>query len=723
MKRTKKAPRLFRESIPARRYERKILKRIPLANEREYLEGLYRRDGQSYVREADLPKKDVAHLRRLAKAVKHNRGMLQPVKLGLLAVVAAAGLVFLTFFMNPLLASAIESGLESAFVARSELQGFAVRPFAGGVSFDALYIADRNRPMRNLFEVYDANVQLDLGQLLRGKILIQDFDAGELRFGSERASTGALPEDHPARVARDGDTGTERSTLLADAGGVVQEGADELLSLDPQEILDSELARLTTPDVVDEQIAFIRSEITRTRNEITDIQAATGEFRDTAEGLLETDIRSIDSVERLVSLSEDSEAAVDEARALLDRSASLTSDIGQSRARAEGSIRAVTEAVNNDVSGIQDRIPSASDVLRGPVASFVEPRLMALVEPYRDNIDTVLEAVTWLQEQSEGREAASGPGRRGRTITFPTVGYPGFLLERAAAGAATTSVQYQAELRSLSSNPDMVSTPPTALYEQRRDGRSALVSAVFDTRSSASTRFDLDLALEAQPIRFNIPNAPFSFSGLDGSFDLTAEARLVDTGDGELREELVALLRIVPDELRFSSEGRIAERVESVIDRAETIEIDIRSPAAEGEQAVSTNLDGPIRDEIAAFLSEQRDMIVEEVEAGVRRQLDEQRARYEDELEQLLAAYSDVQTAVDDARSLADEALEQRAALETRVAELRGEVEDRVRAEAEAARQEAERRAREQAEAAAEEAEEQVREEAGRIIDSIRSPF
>ncbi|MFW6252417.1 MAG: hypothetical protein ACOC4F_00685, partial [bacterium] len=525
MKRTKKPPRLFRESIPSRRYERKILKRIPLAHEREYLESLYRREGESHVREAELPNKDVAHLRRLAKAVKHNRGMLQPVKLGLLAFVAGAGLVFLTFFMNPLLSSAVERGLESAFVAQSELQGFSLRLFSAGVSFDSLQVADRNRPMRNLFEVYDANVQLDLGQLLRGRIVIQDFDAGELRFGRERSVTGALPDDHPAQVARGDAGGAERSELLENAGEVVQEGTDELLSLDPQEILASELARLRTPAVVDEQIAFIRSEVTRTRDEIAAIEAATGEFRDVAESLLETDIRSIDSVERLVVLREDSEGAVEDARSLLDRSASLTADVGQSRVRAEEAVRAVAEAVNNDVSGIQERIPSASDVLRGPVASFIEPRLMAFVEPYRDNVDTVLEAVAWLQNRSEGREATSGIARRGRTITFPSVGYPRFLLERAAAGAATPAVRYQAELLSVSSDPEMVSTPTTARYEQRHNGHSAVVNAVFETRRSVSTRFDLDLALEAQPIRLNIPNAPFSFTGLDGSFDLTAEAR------------------------------------------------------------------------------------------------------------------------------------------------------------------------------------------------------
>ncbi|MFW6253275.1 MAG: hypothetical protein ACOC4F_05020, partial [bacterium] len=199
--------------------------------------------------------------------------------------------------------------------------------------------------------------------------------------------------------------------------------------------------------------------------------------------------------------------------------------------------------------------------------------------------------------------------------------------------------------------------------------------------------------------------------------------RLVETGGGELREELVARLRIVPEELRFSSAGFIEERVESVIERAGIIEIDIGSPAPAGERAVRTNLDEPIREEIAAFLSEQRDIIVEEVEAGVRRQLDEQRARYEEELDQLLAVYSDVQSAAEEARSLADEALARRAALEARVAEVRGEVEDRARAEAEAARLEAERRAREEAESAAEDAEERVREEAGRVIDSIRSPF
>ena len=722
MKRAQKPPRLFRETIPSKRYERKILKRIPLVNEREYLAGLYRADGESYVREPELPKKDVAHLKRLAKAIKHNHGLFQPVKLGLLAFVAGGVLLFLLLFLSPLLETAIERGLESAFVARSTLEGFTVRPFVPGVSFDTLVVADRNRPMRNLVEIHSARLELDLGQLVRGRVVIREFDAGELRFGTDRISSGALPDGHPALTGRAGTGQDAATTLRDDAGTAVQDGVEQLLSLDIQEIVDAELSRLETPGVVDEQIAGLRVQLSEAQTDITALQTGTDTLRSDASRLLSTDIRSISSVDQLVVLYESSESLSRDATVLLNRVSTVSSDIAESRAQVEGAIAAVSEAVRSDTSGIQDRIPSAADILSGPVAAFVEPRIMAVVDPYRETIDTVLGAFGWLQQRSEDREATAGPGRSGRTVSFPSREYPRFLLERATAGAATESVQYSAELVSLSSNPDLLEVAPTARYEQRHNGRRAVIAAVFDSRENAPIPFDIDITLESQPIGFTVPNAPFSFIGLTGSFDLTAEARLVEAGGETLREELVAFVRVIPDTLQFSSEGVIVERVRSVIERAGSIDIEVHAPAT-GDRTVRTNLDDPIREEITAFLSEQRDAIVATVEAEVRRRLDEQLARYDEELSQLSALYADLESYAGEARELADQVFEQRAAIENRITGLRGEVEDRVRAEAEAARREAERRAREEADAAAREAESRVREGAGRVIDSIRSPF
>lgn len=722
MKRTRKPPRLFGTVIPAKRYEKKILKRIPLVGEREFLAGLYQKDGDTYVRPDDLPKKDTAHLRRLAKAVKHNRGLLQPVKLGLLAAIAGASLVFLLFFLSPILSRTIERGLESAFVARSDLAGFSIRPFDPGLSFDSLVVADRNRPMYNLFEIHSVRVQLDLGQLLRGRVVIRDLDAGELRFATGRSESGALPDTHPARRAASADRQETRSTLREDAAGLVQDGVDQLLSLDVEQIVAAELSRLTTPGVVDEQITSIRAEITDAREQIRDVQEDLASFRRDSQRLLSTDVRSIRSVDQLVSLYEETDAVARDAQAITSQVAAVSADVGESQARVTAAVEAITAAVQRDLSGIQERIPSASDVVAGPVAAFVEPHLFAIVEPYRDTIDTVLNAVRWLQARSADSDSAAQPGRQGRTVTFPSREYPRFLLERAAAGAAIASIQYSAELTSLSSNPDMMPEPTRARYQQQWNGRGAHVHAAFDTRTNATTPFDLDVLLERQPLTFTIPNAPFSFTGLAGSFDLTAEARLIED-NGSLGEELAAFLSVVPDELSFSSDGLIVQRVRSVIERAGSIDITIRAPAARGEAAVETNLDGPIRDEIAAFLAEQRDEILAQVEAAVRREIDEQRARYEQELEQIVALYAEIEGYVAEARTLADQVREQRNAIDARIAGLRDELEDRARAEVEAARAEAERRAREEAEAAAREAEGRVREEAGRIIDSIRSPF
>ena len=79
--------------------------------------------------------------------------MVRTGKVSLIAVLVAAVLVFNFAFKNRLLERALERGLEAVFSARAEVGELDFRIFSGRLFFAHLSVADKQQPLRNLFEL------------------------------------------------------------------------------------------------------------------------------------------------------------------------------------------------------------------------------------------------------------------------------------------------------------------------------------------------------------------------------------------------------------------------------------------------------------------------------------------------------------------------------------------------------------------------------------------
>ena len=751
----KRPPRLFRKSLRRRALQRRILKRIPVRSEREWVRELYGDTGAGeggspkdlLERRDPLSKEEVKRLRQLAKAVKHNRGYFQPVKLGLVSSIVGALLVFLLIFASPLAARGVERGLEAVFGARAQFDGFELRFLEPGFSFEKLSVADRNRPMYNLFEVGGGELRVDLAQLIRARVVVRNLEARDISFGGERSESGELP---PERQPEAFDDAGQRAAAAERVSALFGETAGELRGMisgiDAREIVEAEIAELSTPDVVVRERERIENRVAEWEQRIAEAEAAVSEFRDDVETLIAIDPSSIDSVSRLRDAVETAERVNDRGEDFYDRGREGVRAASSTREDVRAAIDAVSAAVERDIAYIEGRIPDPETVLREPFVGLVSSIAEEHVAPYVERGRTAYDAYLRLQRLRERVTEETGgvderPGR-GRDLVFPSTDYPRFVLERASVNFVEDRYDYIGSLSDVSSDPELTGEPARARFVWSRsserndtsldDRDSRAVPAVdpneiqdrdpdgdsggdvqveLDMRSGAESRVAVYVDLFGGHMSLPVGQAGvIPVDGLRSEFDLNTMITVTPEGSVQFRGNS----RLFNPDVGFSTENEVTRRTQAVLDRTGTVTAGITLPPGD-DRAVRTNLDEALASEIGAFVRELRDRALEEAEGYVRERFSSEIGRVEQLVGDGVAVVEQAQQRYDELVELYEQAQQEKARIEARLVDLEREVERRAREEVERAEQ----RAREEAERAEQEARDEVEDRARDRMDGF----
>jgi uncharacterized protein (TIGR03545 family) len=109
-----------------------------------------------------------------------------------MTIVALLMIGGLVLFRDVLLKKAAVTGLQAAFGAKADVIGLA-SGFAPSVNLENVDVANRRKPMANLFEFDKLAAGVELGPLLAGNVHVHEATLEGLRFGTTRTESGALP--------------------------------------------------------------------------------------------------------------------------------------------------------------------------------------------------------------------------------------------------------------------------------------------------------------------------------------------------------------------------------------------------------------------------------------------------------------------------------------------------------------------------------------------------
>ena len=113
-------------------------------------------------------------------------------------------------FKDPLAKRALKAGLQKITGAKVDIASVHVGILDSSVTVRVLAAADKNSPMKNVFEAQKIQLDFNLTQLLKKRFVCQNLEVSGMAFGTERKTSGELPaavKKAKKEKARDKDDG------------------------------------------------------------------------------------------------------------------------------------------------------------------------------------------------------------------------------------------------------------------------------------------------------------------------------------------------------------------------------------------------------------------------------------------------------------------------------------------------------------------------------------
>jgi len=535
-----KVPKLFKEELKERRFRKKILGRIYIESERDFVLRLYSRgpDGR-YRRSPELSDEDARRLRQLAGSIKKNKGVVRTGKVSLIAIIVAAVLVFNFAFKNRLLEKALERGLEAVFSARADVEQLDFRLLAGRLSFTHLSVADREQPMRNLFELGATEADLNTNELLKAKVVISTLETREVRWHTPRQSSGALPQDRETEPESDVETASRAETrgLFLNLG-----------SLDAGALVDDQRARLSSPARIAELNSRLQTLQGRWQGTVEQGRNDVDELAGRIDAVRAIDVGSLDTVPELQQAVTDIQQAATALNRVRDDLRAADRQIKADRGEIASDRREFEAAVDADVAYLYSLSDLSSGELKNLVSDLVAGYLQQILGRYYGYAQRARgyaeRLITRKKEKREDRETVNRM-QRGVDVPFGVAEYPRFLLEHADVSVQDASKIIQGTIRNISSNPDLIDRPVTFTYNRSEGGERLSVDGFLDNRERRDT--DLKLGVRAAGFTFELTEGleNLGLSSLASGYRLRTEFSRSRPGNAAEGQGLLELYDLV----------------------------------------------------------------------------------------------------------------------------------------------------------------------------------
>ncbi len=604
-------PRQFRKPISRSRFEKKVLGKVYLVQDREFMRSLFAPDGEGRMAVArELSADERKRLSRLAKEIRSNRGAVGKGKITVLFLIVAAVLVFDFAFKNNLAARGTEDLLQTVFQAKADIGGMDFRPLRGDLSFAWLTIADRNHPMSNLFQLGQTQLQIDTWQLLRGNVVISQLTSGDIRWNTPRKVSGStsvrMSNPHP-----NASPGPETA-----AGGGFNLGLPG--TMDVKTFVADHLTELKTPariDALGARTAELQNEWAgRTTALEADLKRAQAEV-----GALGTvDVAGISNLNSALAAFQRVEAAQTAMDSVANEAERAYRAADTNLQSVRNDISALPGSVQADAAHLATLLPDLSGSAKDVIARLAEPAVRSTLGNWYGRILQGYEIATRLS-QSASRAKPRTRRLPGRNVIFPTARVPRFLLKSAAVTAVDGGATVTGSVRSLSSDPVLTGSPATFAFE-RKDGLSRIaVSGSLDTRTSAKDRASISVALAGRPVDMTGGIPALEVSRLTATAGGSGDISLESSGGarGSIRLELSAV------DLEGSySANSIGGLVNEVVTGAKSIDVsfdyrigpDGSVALSDGRTSVDRALEELLRSRAGGLLSATRTRVGRELD-------------------------------------------------------------------------------------------------------------
>lgn len=504
----KKLPGLLKKSYTKKALDKKIYKKIYIDADRNLLESLFKDDPKSkgakekkycIPLDTQLTKEQARHLKAVAKDIKAQKGRIKIVSFAAVAAVIVAIGVTVTVFKNPVAKWAIRSAMQGAFGAKCDIGRVDVEIFGASIEVDNLAQANKDEPMKNIFQLDKVLLDFNLTQALRGRFDAQNLEITGVALGTDRKTSGALPAKAKKEKKEESNDESgfvkalkERSELaLTNAKNTFGSSVVDVSS--PEAALESAKSKFKSPaaakDVETKMTALLPAWKDRSAKVESDVKT----FKSSAEKLSKLNVSSLKTPAEIQAALEQVNSALKDGDAAKKSVEDAKNSLKTDTETVNGLKKELDDAVEADKDTISSAIGEAKSLASGGgkkvLGNYIDSAVCTMLGKYYPYYRKAVKYAAGMKNSNstkttKTKKVVKKQARRlyGRDITWRKDTIPSFLIEHALA----TGTGFKAEAKNISNDMDKRGKPMTADGSFSVKDQLHKASLIVDARSTST---------------------------------------------------------------------------------------------------------------------------------------------------------------------------------------------------------------------------------------------
>ena len=493
----KKLKRFFKKKYTAKKFEKKLLKKVFIKSDRDLILSVYDKKENEYLLKPVEDEKKIKKLNSLVANIKKNAGALGIGKLGVTIVIVALLVFFFAFLLSPLACKGMKFGFEKVFGGETTITGFKLNIFKGYIKYKTLQVADKNDLDINLFQTGKAAIDLNMWEVLKGKFSVQEITLEDFALGEKR-KTRARPLPASEKKAEQKD----ESRKMAD----LKDAASSLLpdNLIPdretvKKILEENFNKLTAPVVIEENINSITSGTDKIKGNTEKLEKDIADFTKEVNEISKTKITDPKDIAGAAKLSERIKTANNTLNSINSGVNSTKTEIKTLETAVSQSNKKIQDSISKDINFVVSFFPSKDSFT---FSNLAEPMIMEQLQPFITKYGAAFSIVMDLIEsgknnngEAKEKKVKAVPAKRGRDIKYKIFGTPSLHIEKISGSFFTGKERQSLKINDITNDQEVLGKPLVFLIDSNIEGISSNIDGLFDTRKAAKDFSNINLSV------------------------------------------------------------------------------------------------------------------------------------------------------------------------------------------------------------------------------------
>ena len=355
----KKLPKLFKKEYTDEQFEKKILNKIYIEDDKKLVQKLFesqKNEKDVAVLKVNLDKEldaaQVARCNQISKQIAAQKGGIKFVPLLAVVIAVVAVGVTVTLFKNVIVSNVIKGSMQGIFGAKTDIQKVNVEIFKANLDITGLAQANKDSPMKNLFEVEKIKLDFNLTELLRGKFHAENLEISGVALDTDRTKSGELPVKQKK---------TKQEKKINQEQNKLAEAAKEQLAAmfenyNPEKLLENLHDELKSPELAKTISEEVSKKVTKYQALPQELSKSVNDFSKSVDSVLKTDWSKVNDIAKLKTALENINKAITEGNTLKTKLESSTTGIKTDGELVKKYSAELTSAIKADKSLVDSKV-------------------------------------------------------------------------------------------------------------------------------------------------------------------------------------------------------------------------------------------------------------------------------------------------------------------------------------------------------------------------------